>query len=55
MIKHVNGKNWMNREILGDLLTLIEKVKKDRENLLVKTTHYTGQELEKLYKEIKND
>jgi len=55
LIKHVNGKNWMNREILGDLLTLIEKVKKDRENLLVKTTHYTGQELEKLYKEIKND
>jgi len=55
MIKHVNGKNWMNREILGDLLILIEKIKKDRKNFLEEVNKYSNQELERLYKEEKND
>jgi len=55
IIKHLNRKSWMERKLLGDLMNLMETIKRDRIALIDIVNNHSKEELERRYKEVKND
>jgi len=54
-IKHLNRKNWMTKELLNDLMELMESIKRDRKALIEISNKHSKKELEERYKGQKND
>jgi len=54
-VKHLNSKSWMTRELLNDLMELMESIKKDRKALIEISNKHSKEELEQRYKGQKND
>jgi len=54
IIKHLNNKSWITRELLNDLMDLMEKIIGDRKILTDISDKYSNEELEQLYKDRKN-
>lgn len=54
-IKHLNQKSWMTKELLDDLMNLMESVKQDRKALIEIANKHSIEELEQRYKGQKND
>jgi len=55
IIKHLNKKIWMTKELLDDLMDLMESIKQDREALIEISNKYSKEELEQRYREQYND
>ena len=55
MIKHLNNKEWLNQEILWDLMNLIENIERDRKALIEISNKHSKEELEERYRGQKND
>ena len=55
IIKHLNYKSWMTKDLLTDLMALMERVKKDKKILIQISNKYSSQQLEQYYKAQKND
>lgn len=54
-IKHLNQKSWMTKELLDDLMNLMESVKQDRKALIEISNKHSKEELEQRYRGQKND
>jgi len=54
-IKHLNQKSWMTKELLDDLMELMESLKEDRKALIEISSKYLKEELEERYRGQKND
>lgn len=54
-IKHLNDKGWISRELLSDLMDLMETIKRDRKALIDIVNNHSKEELERRYKEVRND
>jgi hypothetical protein len=50
ILQHLNDKRWMTKELFSDLLKLIEKVQRDKKELLKILHKYSKKELETIYK-----
>jgi hypothetical protein len=54
-IQHLNRKSWLTKELLDDLMELMESIKKDRKALIEISNKHSKEELEQRYKGQKND
>lgn len=54
-IKHLNEKSWMSRELLDDLMDLMESVKRDRQALIEIVNSHSNEELQRRYLEVKGE
>jgi len=54
-VKHLNSKSWITRELLDDLMELMEAIKKDRKALIEISNQHPKEELEQRYRGQKDD
>jgi hypothetical protein len=54
-VKHLNSKFWITRELLNDMMKLMESIKKDRKALIEISNKYSKEELEERHRGQKND